>query len=234
MAHPPRYTTGPATRYALSAAGALGATTGSVVHLPAPPTTAPAAAAVLAHELSHARQAVRRPRFLLAGSAGHTDDDERQALSTGRRMLGGLTGGAADGQEVGAGIVGELPVGRELGGVAEVATRAARAAVLEATSSAGGSPFFGGGGSPFGGGAAPDPGAGGGAPGSAPAGGAEPGGGGAGGAGGGPQSGESVVSGPGGAPASATALDPDRVVEVVQERLLREIERRGGRWVGVF
>jgi hypothetical protein len=34
--------------------------------------------------------------------------------------------------------------------------------------------------------------------------------------------------------AAAAALDPDRVVELVQERLLREIERRGGRWVGVF
>jgi hypothetical protein len=30
------------------------------------------------------------------------------------------------------------------------------------------------------------------------------------------------------------ALDADRVVEIVEQRLLREIERRGGRWAGVF
>jgi hypothetical protein len=29
-------------------------------------------------------------------------------------------------------------------------------------------------------------------------------------------------------------VDADRVVELVEERLLREIERRGGRWAGVF
>jgi hypothetical protein len=30
------------------------------------------------------------------------------------------------------------------------------------------------------------------------------------------------------------AIDADRIVEMVEERLLREIERRGGRWAGVF
>jgi hypothetical protein len=33
---------------------------------------------------------------------------------------------------------------------------------------------------------------------------------------------------------AAAGLDPDRVMEIVEERLLREIERRGGRWAGVF
>jgi hypothetical protein len=242
-AHPPRYTTGPATRRALSAAGALGATTGTVVHLAAPPTAGPQVAAVLAHELSHARTPVSRPRFLLGGLTGG-DDDERQALATGRRYLGGLTEGLPGGlsgaaESVGAGIVGNLPVGRDMAPVAEMATQAARAAVLEATAatsgiaaslSSAGSQLAGGasgmvdsamsavsgGSAPFGDDA---PGGGGGAP-------AEAAGGAAGGG--------SVVSGPGGSKAAATPLDPDRVIEVVQERLLREIERRGGRWVGVF
>jgi hypothetical protein len=248
--HPPRYTTGPATRHALTAAGALGATTGSVVHLAAPPTSGPEVAAVLAHELSHVRQPVGRPRFLLSGLTGG-DDDERQAVATGRRFLGGdgLSGGGLPSglspdslPPMGAGIVGSLPVGREMGPVAEVATQAARAAVLEATASSGLASRLGGmGASPGSAGGAADevsaafdasgagsPAGSAGAPGE-PAGGGAPGGGPA----GGPAGPASVVSGPGGAPA-ATPLDPDRVVELVQERLLREIERRGGRWVGVF
>jgi hypothetical protein len=38
----------------------------------------------------------------------------------------------------------------------------------------------------------------------------------------------------GAAAAAKAALDPDKVVEIVEARLLREIERRGGRWAGVF
>jgi hypothetical protein len=34
--------------------------------------------------------------------------------------------------------------------------------------------------------------------------------------------------------AAKNALDPDKIVEIVEQRLLREIERRGGRWAGVF
>jgi hypothetical protein len=29
-------------------------------------------------------------------------------------------------------------------------------------------------------------------------------------------------------------MDPDKIVEIVESRLLREIERRGGRWAGMF
>ncbi|MFD0744928.1 DUF4157 domain-containing protein [Phytohabitans flavus] len=68
-ARPPLFTTGPATRQALAAAGALGATTGTVVHLPAPPAHGPLASAVLAHELTHTRSPVRRPRFFLGGAS---------------------------------------------------------------------------------------------------------------------------------------------------------------------
>ncbi|GIE89669.1 protein of unknown function [Actinoplanes regularis] len=218
---PPRFTTGPATRRALRAAGALGATTGRVIHLTRPPVTH-GDAAVVAHELSHTRNPVRRPRFLLASTSGMLDDDERQALSTG--------------QATGAGIVGRLPVGNGggLGTVTDIATRAARAAVLEATASqpgASGSAFAdaagGTSGAPFGGlGAiAGGPAAGGTHPAS--------------------NATDEVTTGPGstpagtdqvgtGSPGRAGSLDPDQIVEIVEHRLLQEIERRGGRWAGVF
>jgi hypothetical protein len=41
-----------------------------------------------------------------------------------------------------------------------------------------------------------------------------------------------AIAGVGGA--AKNALDPDKIVEIVEQRLLREIERRGGRWAGVF
>jgi hypothetical protein len=284
-ARAPLFTTGPATRHALAAAGALGATTGTVVHLPAVPSPAPAAAAVLAHELTHTRSPVRRPRFLLGGLSGLLDDDERSALSAGREALsagrGALSAGrdalsagrdqlASAGREqltdavgsaapIAAGIVDQLPVGGGIGAVGDVATRAARAAVLEAAASPIGSAT----------GWAND------ARGAATgvldtAGGLASGawdtaGGlasGAMGAAGGPASGamsaasgamsaasgaadaatgaasglvSSATGAVGGAAAAATAaLDPDKVVEIVEARLLREIERRGGRWAGVF
>jgi hypothetical protein len=81
----PSYTTGPATRAALAEAGALGATTGTVVHLARHPGDDPASIGVLAHELSHARQPVGRPRFLLSVPSGSADADERTARSVGTR-----------------------------------------------------------------------------------------------------------------------------------------------------
>jgi len=218
-ARPPRYTTGSATRGALAAAGALGATTGTVVHLPRPPAT-PADAAVLAHELTHTRSPVRRPRFLLSGASGLLDDDERQALAAGR--------GAAE--SVGAGIVGQLPVGGGMGAVADVAVRAAKAAVIEAGAAplSGGSSWAAGtGDAGFSALAASGPAA------ATTPGPASPD------APGGPGPGETTgpQPAPGTAPAGgavAAPLDPDRVMEIIEERLLREIERRGGRWAGVF
>ncbi|MCW6006168.1 DUF4157 domain-containing protein [Micromonospora sp. CPCC 205371] len=245
---PPRYTTGPATRHALASAGALGATTGSVVHLPAPP--ARVSVSVLAHELSHARQPVRRPRFLLASMSGAVDDDERGALAAGRGLIAsgtsaaGLAGGG--GPETGAGLVDRLPVGGGVGAVSavtEVATRAARAAVIEAGASPSGGTGLGGmglggmglGGMGFGDLAGGFPGGGGNsvatdAPTSAPESGTVSG---------------TASGGTGAANDSTTAavavtaggnagVDMDMVVEAVEERLLREIERRGGRWAGVF
>src|SRR6185436_18878474 len=105
-AYTPRFTTGPATRQALAAAGALGATTGTVVHLPGAPTTAPSSMQVLTHELTHTRSPVRRPRFFLGGLTAHLDDDERGALAAGRSMLGGIPTGPT----VGSGLPSGLPV----------------------------------------------------------------------------------------------------------------------------
>jgi hypothetical protein len=186
-----RYTTGPRTRAALAAAGALGATTGSTVHLSAPPDTRPASIRVLAHELAHARRPVGRPRFLLGLSSGAVDEEERAAQEVGNR--------------VSAGVVDRLPVGGAgTAGVVDVATQAARNAVAEHVAE---------------------------------------------------QATEArqVVNtvGETAGEARATAehavtdvaptvakgqstMDLDRIAEALEERVLRQLERRGGRYSGVF
>jgi hypothetical protein len=82
-----RYTTGPATRRALRAAGALGATTGSVIHLSRAPS-ARVDATVIAHELVHSRTPVQRPRFLLAAHSSH-EEEERMAQRAARQVSPG-------------------------------------------------------------------------------------------------------------------------------------------------
>ena len=83
------------------------------MHLPAAPSTAPGPLlGVVAHELTHARRPVSRPRFLLEGLHGGGDDDERSALALGRRFAGSLGGAVTGGaDEIRAGIVDDLPVG---------------------------------------------------------------------------------------------------------------------------
>ncbi|WP_203781099.1 eCIS core domain-containing protein [Paractinoplanes rishiriensis] len=229
-ARAPLFTAGPNTTRALAAAGALGATTGTVVHLPAVPTSAPAVSAVLAHELAHTRSPVRRPRFLLSGASGLLDDDERQALAAGRDRF-----------QQGAGIVDSLPVGGGMGAVGEVATRAARQAVIEAAGSPLGAAMSGGGLGSLGGLAGNF------GPGGAVDGAMSQVAGGVGSAMNSVNDAVSGVTGTIGGISEAAgnvlsaasgeakgALDPDQVVEIVERRLLREIERRGGRWAGVF
>lgn len=231
-ARPPLFTTGPATRNALAAAGALGATTGTVVHLPSEPAAAPAMSAVLAHELMHTRSPVRRPRFLLDGASGLLDDDERQALAAGRQRL------AEAAPAAGAGIVDQLPVGGGLGAVGDVATRAAKAAVLEATAGPlGAAQGWAGGGQGRAGGAESAVASGAmsavsGAADSAMDSVAEAASGTAGQAMSAVQGVAQTAVGP--APGAKNVLDPDKIVEIVESRLLREIERRGGRWAGMF
>jgi len=108
----PSYTTGAATRQALAAAGAHGATTGSVIHLPHAPTPHRGEMlGVVAHELAHARNPVSRPRFLLHTPLGDADADERAASAVGRRVQSA----ASELGSMGAGIVDSLPVGGAAG-----------------------------------------------------------------------------------------------------------------------
>jgi hypothetical protein len=205
----PRYTTGPATRAALDAAGAHGATTGSVVHLPAPPPARLPGApgkllGVIAHELAHARQPVGRPRFLLRTADGAADAEEREA------------------QQVSAGIVGALPMARTGGGgTTTTATGGGTGAGRpDAAAPPGGDPFQ----------AVwrtlED---------------AEPTGTGETAETSGPQRADepaataapATVQQP---PAAAAppGVDLDRIAEALEERLIRQLERRGGRYVGMF
>ncbi|WP_461022470.1 eCIS core domain-containing protein [Thalassiella azotivora] len=242
---PVRYTTGPATRAALAAAGARAATSRGLLHLPRPPAPGDAeSVGLVAHELAHLRSAVVRPRFLLRDHDHAADEDER-----GARHVGELaTGLAAPG-------VRDLPVAGAARNVAEVARRAATAAVLSAAPVAAALGRDGGGGglrgglasaadlwdgaSSAGAGAADDvPGPAGGASTHAPGPSVSPGG-----AAGGARAasgGAATAGAPGGAaapnaaPGTGVLPDMDRVVEALEERLLAEIERRGGRWQGVF
>lgn len=243
-----RYTTGPATRHALAAAGALGATTGTTVHLPHGPSVAPGMLGVVAHELAHTRNPVGRPRFLLSTPTGDADEDERAALVLGRRMHAAATRPDA----VGAGIVENLPVGGT-GSIAEIATQAARTAVRDHVENVTQVMDPG----------LTDPGVG--HPGDVGGVGALPGMGGiaqfgvtqfgvtqfAGGTG---ADGSnvpnatatgSVASATAGQPGAARApgsglpgagapVDIEQLAEAIEERLLRQIERRGGRYAGVF
>lgn len=114
------YTTGAATRHALSEAGAHGATTGSVVHLADPPHPAAlrrdaAALRVLAHELTHARQPVGRPRFLLRAPSGSADADERTARAVGEHAHAAYATVARDAIEGVTGGVFGTGVGRDSG-----------------------------------------------------------------------------------------------------------------------
>lgn len=93
----PSFTTGPATRAALQAAGAEGATTGSVIHLPEMPSARSDRIGVLAHELSHARNPVTRPRFLLRSASGAMDADERVAQGVGAQVRRSVADGGRSG-----------------------------------------------------------------------------------------------------------------------------------------
>ncbi|WP_370964400.1 DUF4157 domain-containing protein [Amycolatopsis sp. cg9] len=204
-----RYTTGPRTRAALAAAGALGATTGSTVHLSTPPGSRPAALGVLAHELAHARRPVGRPRFLLGLPEGAADEDERAARSAGEAVRS-----TAD-RAVSAGVVDRLPVGGAgAGGVVDVATQAAKAAVADEVAQARQpvTQYFGAAAQVAAGEARDTA-----------------------GEAAGPvaetanRAAVTVASGPPGA-----GVDLDRIAEAIEARVLRQLERRGGRYTGVF
>ena len=238
-----RYTTGPATRGALGAAGALGATTGRVIHLRAHPRADLSDAAVIAHELAHARRPLPRPRFLLPDRHGQHDDEERFAAERGESAAAGL--GAllsANGRFPAPGSTGELPVGGTgAAAAASVAASVARSVLSEAfggdgqggaagragaaDSGAGAMaatnasapgvalPAFGAGTTAATATAVPGPSAAEGDP------------------DGGAAAGASPAAAQGGA---GSALDLDELVASLEDRLIRDLERRGGRYEGVF
>lgn len=251
------YTSGPATRQALRTAGALGATTGSVIHLSRVPSDRVEDAAVITHELAHSRTPVQRPRFMLADHSTH-NEEERAAQRTAR--LAGA-GGVAAGRFL-PGLIDTLPV-TGIGGLIEAARTAAgpfagsqtAAAGLAAAAgfSPGSLPGFAetaqAGGSALSGQVLANPSAGGL---QAAGGGPPPPGGGQMGTdlfGSGPRDTAAGASLPGlnppptagtGRPpreSPMTALgvaDFDRLLEALEDNVLRDVERRGGRYEGVF
>jgi uncharacterized protein DUF4157 len=261
------YTTGPATRDALARAGALGATTGSVVHLPGAPAAAMSAelTGVLAHELTHARQPVGRPRFLLRAHSGAMDADERAAHTVGQQAAAGTAYSASQGGpaavvhrsisslasaagaavpppgSVTPGLVDQLPVGGASGNAVSEARSAGEGFASHATGTDATARGL------LAALAAADP------SGAAELAGAASSAGAA-GAAGSTAAGElagvgrheagavsSAVAGLGAgttaaasAARSASDIDVERIIEAVEQRLLRQLERRGGRYAGVF
>lgn len=80
-----RFTTGPATRVALTTAGARAAITGDVLHLARTPVAEDRAA--VAHELAHSRTLMTRPRFWLRHESGDGDSDEGHARASAEQTL---------------------------------------------------------------------------------------------------------------------------------------------------
>jgi len=199
---PVQWSTGPATRAALTAAGATAATTGTVVHLPAPPHRSDPE--VLVHELAHLRTTVARPRFLRPGASASADSEEQRAIAataavrtaslpvaglagvpravdaTVRRTVEevstGSTGGVSTGSTAGEGSTGGVSTGSTAG-------EGSTAGVSTGSTAGQGLPAAAG----------------------IPAGEGSPGG-----------------------------MDVDAMVELLEIRLLREFERRGGRFADVF
>nr|CTQ89587.1 proteophosphoglycan ppg4 [Kibdelosporangium sp. MJ126-NF4] len=141
------YTAGPATRRALNEVGALGATTGRVVHLAQQPSADPASLGVLAHELTHARSPVTRPRFMLHHHTGSMDSDERQARTVGSQFdtvapmrVQRLFGGGVPSLPSPSGVVSGLTnqATGMVGGLANTATSAIGSGANELTGAAGG------------------------------------------------------------------------------------------------
>jgi hypothetical protein len=138
-AHGARYTAGSATRRALNEVGALGATTGSVVHLAQQPSMAPSAMGVLAHELTHARVPVSRPRFMLHNHTGAMDSDERQARSVGSMFQGAsLSPAASSAAPVRVQRFGLPSASGLVGGLRDQATSAVSSLGNQATGAVGG------------------------------------------------------------------------------------------------
>lgn len=243
-----RWTTGPATRAALAVSGATAATTGTVVHLPAPPhRTDPT---VLVHELSHLRSTVGRPRFLRPAATVSADSEERRAVAATQAMvspapmlarvpttamrtasstasstvpssapsIASLPAAAASVSPPAALSTATLPVA----GLAGIPRAVHDQVQRLATTAVGGSSGGGTGGATGAlqravdvGGIAAQPGVSGVGPGATAA----------------PTGGPDATGAPGD---SGGSIDLDAMVELLEARLVREFERRGGRFAEVF
>ena len=186
-----RYTTGPATRAALAASRALGATTNRVIHLTREPVAADLE--VVAHELAHARSSLVRPRFLAADHR-HGDADEQSTRQTTSQAL--ATARPAP-------EVARLPVGGSAVLVARTPAPAAHHAAAGIPSDPSAT-------SPAAAGVLARE--------TAPA-----------------QPAPAPAQAPGAAPAGEAApIDYDKLIGFLDRWLGKELERRGGRYQGVF
>lgn len=111
----PRISAGPATRAALAAVGALAATSGDVVHLAHALSRVERPSPLLAHELTHLRQPVARPRFRLALPTDVLDLDERLARAAEAFPTASAGRAAAAGALPPVDVLGRLPGGGNLG-----------------------------------------------------------------------------------------------------------------------
>jgi hypothetical protein len=221
---------------------------------------------VLAHELTHARQPVGRPRFLLRAHSGAMDADERAAHTVGQQAAAGTGLSASQGGSppavqrsisslasagraaipppgsVTPGLVDQLPVGGASGNAVSEARSAGEGFASHATGTDATARGL------LAALAAADPGSAAelagaaslaGAAGSTAAGEL---------AGAGHHEAEAVAGAVSSAAAghgagttaavsaahSASDLDVERIIAAVEQRLLRQLERRGGRYAGVF
>jgi hypothetical protein len=130
-------TTGPSTRRALAAARAPAAASRGVIHLAAPPERTPRSLGHLAHELSHAADQDRRPRMF---GEGLIDSAERRARGVGEAVESTARRGVGRAERTAGGAVrgllerppiSSLPIGGPAAAV-PAAVRAAEGVVSDA------------------------------------------------------------------------------------------------------
>lgn len=257
-ATPPKATTGAATRAALRAAGARAAATGDVVHVPGRSLTTPRELGAVAHELAHtaehrsARNAVATvaPRFLVGSLGRGADAGERRARQVGDAVQAAAGRAASAPGESSAAVrptvdVGRLPVGGgggpAAGGLPDSTVSAVAAGVRgSSTPTAAGAGTVAGVGSEI---AEAIPPAGeavrAAANRASPAGTAvspavSPTGVDVGEAGAAALRPPTAGAQPSGATVAGVPADIDGLVDALEERVLAELERRGGRYAGVF
>jgi len=143
-AHPARMVSGSATRRALRSVGAVAATTGSTIHLAASPRRSPTSIGVLAHELSHVADRSVTPRFYGGDLADHGEGRARalgtlaafaagRAPALGTDSVAAATSALTSRSSIGpSASVSSLPVGG-FGGFVAAGTEAGRDVVMRSS-----------------------------------------------------------------------------------------------------